>query len=110
MKKIFLIALPAMMIIMACQNATQKNELNDKSSIDVKHIIKSYHELFNNHDWEKMAAMYSETPEMKDPAFGVKSIKISQSDIIKKYKELNMMIPDVHDSVISMYPSGDNDC
>ncbi len=73
-----------------------------------KVFIEQYFQHFNNHDWEKMAGMYTETAELKDPAYGIKSVQMTQADIIKKYKELNTMIPDVHDQVIAMYHAGDN--
>lgn len=105
MKKFILIAW-SVFLMAACQNTTDKNVESSNNQVDNKQLINSFFELFNKHEWEKMATMYSSNPEMKDPAFGPKSITMSQEDIIKKYKELNRMIPDVHDSIITMYPSG----
>ena len=44
--------------------------------------------------------MYIEQPEIKDPAYGIKNIKMTKADILNKYTELNQMIPDVHDNVV----------
>ena len=45
---------------------------------------------------------------MKDPAYGITNVKMTKDDIIKKYSELQQMIPDVQDNLINMYHSGDN--
>ncbi|TAF44224.1 MAG: nuclear transport factor 2 family protein [Sphingobacteriales bacterium] len=73
-----------------------------------KKIIEQYFKYFNNYEWQKMADMYIEQPEMKDPAYGIKNIKMTKANIVKKYSELNQIIHDVHDNVINMYYSGDN--
>ncbi|WP_207758922.1 nuclear transport factor 2 family protein [Flavobacterium aurantiibacter] len=49
--------------------------------------------------------MYIAQPEMKDPAYGLKNVKMSHGEIVKKYSELHKMIPDVQDRVVAMYPS-----
>jgi ketosteroid isomerase-like protein len=71
-------------------------------------LIDQLYTHFNNHDWAKMASLYSDTAEMKDPAFGTKMVKMSRADIVKKYQELNAMIPDVRDDVVKMYHSGNH--
>ncbi len=90
------------------QNSTTQNSEKMDNSEKNKTLIEMYFQHFNNHDWEKMAGMYTETAVLKDPAYGIKSVQMTQADIIKKYKELNTMIPDVHDQVIAMYHAGDN--
>lgn len=52
--------------------------------------------------------MYVDSPEIKDPAYGIKNVIMTKADIVKKYTALQGMIPDVHDSIIHMYNSGDN--
>jgi ketosteroid isomerase-like protein len=92
----------------SCNNSKkQKTDSIDNTAIN-KTIIEQYFNHFNNHDWQKMADMYIEQPEMKDPSYGIKNVKMTKADILKKYTELNQMIPDVRDSVINMYHSGDN--
>lgn len=61
---------------------------------------------FNNHEWEKMAGLYVDSAEFKDPSFGNKTVRQSQNQIVKKYSELHQMFPDIQDKVFKMYPSG----
>ena len=75
---------------------------------DNEKIIKQYFEHFNNHDFVKMANMYSDTADFKDPTLGQGIVKQTRQQIIEKYTELSKMIPDVKDKVIQTYPSGDN--
>ncbi len=86
----------------SCDINTPGKESNGKEK-----LIREYFEHFNNHDWPKMSAMYSEPAEFKDPSFGPGIVKQTRAQISKKYSELNQMFPDVKDSVISIYPSGD---
>ena len=93
--------------LFSCNNSNQKSNIMDNSATNKK-IIEQYFTHFNNHEWQKMADMYVDQPEMKDPAYGIKNVKMTKADIIKKYSKLNQMIPDVHDNVIKMYHSNDN--
>lgn len=70
-------------------------------------LVRNYFEHFNNHDWKKMANMYTEAAEFKDPSLGQKIVKQTREEIIKKYSELNKTFPDVKDSIVNIYPSGD---
>ncbi len=70
-------------------------------------IVKQYFEYFNSHDWTKMANMYTETADFKDPSLGQGIVKQTRQQIIDKYTELNKVFPDLHDKVIKTYPSGD---
>ncbi|MFN3848251.1 MAG: nuclear transport factor 2 family protein [Spirosomataceae bacterium] len=90
-------------VSMACQN--EKSADNTAAN---KAIIETYYTHFNKHDWQKMAEMYADSAQMKDPAYGNKAVKMTPAEIQKKYEELNKTIPDVKDSVVSMYHSGDN--
>lgn len=71
-------------------------------------LIEQYFVHFNKHDWPKMANMYSENAEFKDPSLGVGIVKQTKQQIIDKYSELNNVFPDLNDKVIQMYPSGEN--
>lgn len=93
--------------LLSCNDSKQNSNSMDNSATN-KTIIEQYFKHFNNHEWQKMADMYIEQPEMKDPAYGIKNVKMTKADIIKKYSELNQTIPDVHDNVINMYHSSDN--
>lgn len=70
-------------------------------------LVKSYFEHFNKHDWIKMADMYAETAEFKDPSLGKGIVTQKKQQIVKKYSELNEQFPDVKDRVVNIYPSGD---
>jgi ketosteroid isomerase-like protein len=91
----------------ACNNTNQPNKTMDNALAN-KALIEQYFQHFNKHDWQKMADMYIDQPEMKDPAYGVKNVSMSKADIVKKYTELHKMISDVHDSIINTYSAGDN--
>ncbi len=96
--KLFLLAI--IFIAVSCTN-TEKNvqETNMK-------LVEQLFVHFNNHDWKKMAAMYIDSAEFKDPSFGNKTIIQTQEEIVQKYAELQQMFPNIKDSVLHMYPSG----
>jgi len=70
-------------------------------------IAKTVYEHFNKHDWNKMAELYTDPADFKDPSFGQEIIKQTQQQIIEKYKAMGDMFPDIRDDVIQIYPSGD---
>jgi predicted SnoaL-like aldol condensation-catalyzing enzyme len=98
----------SVLLLLSCNSSNQQNVNGMDNSTANKAIIEQYFKHFNNHDWQKMADMYIDKPEMKDPSYGVKTIISTKADIVKKYSELQQMIPDVHDSVINTYYAGDN--
>ncbi len=100
MKKI--IILIAILSIVSC---TTKN---NKESNSNEELVKQYFTYFNNHEWKKMAEMYSENAEFKDPGLGQGIVKQTHHQIIKKYSELNGIFTDIKDNVIKTYPSGKN--
>jgi predicted SnoaL-like aldol condensation-catalyzing enzyme len=106
MKRIIFLGL-LLVTLFACNNSNQNSNTMENSAANKK-IIEQYFKHFNSHEWQKMADMYIDQPEMKDPAYGIKNVKMTKADIVKKYSELNQMIPDVQDNVINMYYSGDN--
>ncbi|MEN9302625.1 MAG: hypothetical protein RL264_1054 [Bacteroidota bacterium] len=71
-----------------------------------KALIENYYKEFNRHNWKKMAGFYTSTALFKDPSLGAGIHRMKQSDIVKKYSELAELFPDVHDEIISIYPSG----
>lgn len=71
-------------------------------------IVERYYELFNKHQWEEMAKMYSEKAAFKDPSLGTGVVEQSRAQIAKKYGELEAIFPDVHDSIVQIYPSDAN--
>ena len=70
-------------------------------------LVNQYFEHFNNHDWTKMADMYLNNADFKDPSLGPGIVKQTRQQIIDKYSELNKIFPDLHDKVLEIYPSGD---
>lgn len=98
-----LIPLFVFFLLISCNNQNQKN----MPQTDNEKLVKQYFEHFNNHEWSKMANMYSEISEFKDPSLGQGIVKQSRQQIIDKYSELNKIFPDLHDQVIQVYPSGD---
>lgn len=77
------------------------------ATTDNEKLVQQYFEHFNNHEWTKMANMYSEISEFKDPSLGKEIVKQTRQQIIDKYSELTQIFPDLHDRVIQTYPSGD---
>ncbi|WPV70527.1 MULTISPECIES: nuclear transport factor 2 family protein [unclassified Chitinophaga] len=76
-------------------------------SNDNEALVKQYFEHFNNHDWKKMAEMYTPTAEFKDPSLGSGLVKQTTAQVIEKYSGLQQAFPDVRDEIVKMYPSGD---
>ncbi len=93
--KNFLTTILLTILITSCNNS--KNEK----------LVQQYFEHFNNHDWTKMANMYSETADFKDPSLGQGIVKQTRQQIIDKYSGLNEIFPDIHDKIIQIYPSGE---
>lgn len=70
-------------------------------------LAKKVFEHFNNHEWDKMANLYSDTADFKDPSFGQGITKQSRKQTSEKYAGMARMFPDMKDEVINIYPSGD---
>lgn len=92
-------------IIISCNN---QNNSSFKKDIENEQLIKQYFKHFNNHNWEKMAAMYIENAAFKDPSLGKGIVKQTRKQLVTKYAELNKVFPNLHDSIIQTYPSGKN--
>lgn len=78
------------------------NESQAKNLATAKKVF----EHFNRHEWEKMAALYSDPAEFLDPAFGQKAVKQTRQQTIKKYKEMEAMSKDIRDEVVQIYVAG----
>lgn len=101
--KNFIVLVLATLTIFSCNNESPKKMAQENN----EKLIKQYFEHFNNHEWTKMANMYAETSEFKDPSLGQVIVKQTRPQIVDKYTELNKIFPDLHDNVIQTYPSGD---
>jgi hypothetical protein len=98
----------AIILFCSCGNTNNNAAYTDKVNIAnsdsvIRQSINNFFENFNAHNWQKMADMYIDSAEMKDPAYGLQSIKMSKAEIVKKYEELLMAVPDVHDEVIAIH-------
>lgn len=93
----------AIFAFISCSNQNNKS----RATTDNEILVKQYFEYFNNHEWTKMANMYAEISEFKDPSLGQGIVKQTRQQIIDKYSELSKVFPDLHDQVIQIYPSGD---
>lgn len=101
MRTIFIILILSLTI--SCTEKNNSSEQADKNT----QIVEQYFEHFNNHEWQKMAEMYIETAEFKDPTLGEGIVKMTRAEIIAKYSELNRIFTDINDKVIHTYPSGE---
>jgi ketosteroid isomerase-like protein len=89
--------------LISCNNQQQKTT----PTTDNEKLVKQYFEHFNNHNFVKMANMYAEATDFKDPSLGQGIVKQTRQQTIEKYTELAKIFPDLHDQVIQTYPSGD---
>jgi ketosteroid isomerase-like protein len=80
---------------------------NDKTYAENRKLIEQYFAHFNKHDFSKMANMYVENADFKDPSLGSGIVKQSREQTTKKYAELQQIFPNLHDEVINIYASGD---
>lgn len=104
MRKTFIMVVIVFMCI-SCNNQNQSKAIDTSEN---EKIVKLYFEHFNSHNWKKMAEMYTETADFRDPSFGKKMVKQTRRQIEDKYAELNKIFPDLHDKVVQIYPSGEN--
>lgn len=81
-----------------------RNKSKEDSNVAI--AMKVY-ECFNKYDWIKMASLYSEPAEFKDPSFGIELVTQTRLNIIEKYSEMQKTIPDLRDDVLQVYPSGE---
>lgn len=70
-------------------------------------IAKKLYEYFNAHDWDAMAALYTESAEFKDPSFGQEIVQQTRAETAQKYRELAEIFPDIRDDIVAIYPSGE---
>jgi ketosteroid isomerase-like protein len=106
MKNLFIIAF-GVLVLSACQSKENGRQMPETANINNEKLVRQYFRHFNKHDWQQMAAMYADTAEFKDPSLGEGIVKQTHEQIVKKYGELQQMIPDVRDSIVTIYPSGD---
>lgn len=71
-------------------------------------LAKSVFRYFNEHNWVKMASLYADPTEFRDPSFGIEAVIQSREKIIDKYMKLNKIAPDIKDEISTIYTSGEN--
>ncbi|RAJ28806.1 nuclear transport factor 2 family protein [Pedobacter cryoconitis] len=101
-KHVILVFLTTFTLI-SCHSANHKN----MEPINNEKLVRVYFEHFNKHDWVKMADIYAETALFKDPSLGKGVVTQKREQTVKKYSELSQQFPDVKDSILNIYPSGD---
>lgn len=101
----------AILCLTACKNEPAKEQPSTPAPVNTGNnpegVARLLFERFNQHDWEGLAALYTDTAEFKDPSFGKGIVKQTRAETVKKYKELNALFTNFRDSVIGVYPSGD---
>lgn len=111
MRHIFILSVLSIALLTACKNEAAKKEPAPAAQTSIgsnpEGVARLMFERFNQHDWEGMAALYTDTAEFKDPSFGKGIVKQTRAETVKKYKDLNAMFTNFRDSVTAMYPSGD---
>ena len=103
-----LLFLSLVFFVFSCKQNEEKVIISESNSANNEKVAKELFVHFNNHDWQKMANLYTENPEFKEPTSGMKPQLKSRAQIVKEYSELQSMFPDVQDSVVAVYPSGKN--
>lgn len=87
----------AIYCLTACKNEPAKeqpaNPAPATTGNNPEGVARLLFERFNQHDWEGMAALYTDTAEFKDPSFGKGMVKQTRAETVKKYKELNALFP-----------------
>lgn len=90
-------------------NSTRSAKLltNVEDSTNVKIALQLF-DNFNNHDWQSYASLYTDSAKFLDPSFGKNEIIQSKEETIKKYTELQKLIPDIKDNLRSVHAAGNN--
>ncbi len=67
-------------------------------------LTKEIFEAFNSHDWEKMVSYYAEKVEYVSPDGRFET----KAEVLAYYKGMHQAFPDIHDEIVSLYPSGNS--
>lgn len=102
MKKNTVVAI-IVLALLSCKEQPQTKVATTKN----QELVKQYFDHFNNHDFTKMANMYADTADFKDPTLGDGIVKQTRQQTIAKYTELAKIFTDLHDEVINVYPAGE---
>jgi steroid delta-isomerase-like uncharacterized protein len=106
MNKLFVFA--PLLVLFACTNTTPPAPVAAAPAAPSHEaMIRQFFDHFNRHDWEKMAAMYSEPAIFLDPSMGTDPIPQTRAEVVAKYKEMQDVFPDIKDEIRQVYASGD---
>lgn len=97
-----IVLITCVVTIISCKDAPKETSTTNAN----EQLIQTYYQHFNQHDWQKMADMYTDSAAFKDPSFGTGIVMQTQAQIVQKYKGLNEMFPNIKDSIVAIYPSG----
>jgi ketosteroid isomerase-like protein len=93
--------------LMTCFACHQNPPLQQEANAHAK-IIHTYFTYFNQHRWADMASMYVDTVEIRDPSLGQNLVNMHRAAILKKYETMGNDLPDVRDSIVNEYYSGNH--
>ena len=82
-----------LLVGIACSNNNQNESYNEQ-------LIRKLFNSFNEHNWKAMADCYADTAFFLDPSLGVEAVRLTKSDIIAKYAEMEQQISNIRDSVL----------
>lgn len=92
--------------LMTCLACHQNPPLRDEAAANKK-IIHTYFTYFNQHRWQDMVSLYADTVAMRDPSIGLALVHLHRDAILQKYQAMGVALPDVRDSIVNEYHSGD---
>ncbi len=87
---------------LSCNNKINHTNMNNEK------LIRQYFDYFNAHEWQKMAELYIEDAEFKDPSLGQGIVKQSRQQTIEKYAGLQQIFNDLRDEIQQIYLSGND--
>ncbi|MEM6525085.1 MAG: nuclear transport factor 2 family protein [Bacteroidota bacterium] len=98
----------ALVLLFSCNTKGVDHTEPSEASTENEKMVRQYYQYFNNHEWVKMAEMYSEISDFKDPSLGPGIVQQTRQQTVEKYTGLNEIFPDLTDEIIHVYPSGNN--
>lgn len=70
-------------------------------------LVKKVFAAFNKHDWKGMLSHYANPTYFLDPSLGKEYVQQTHEQSMKKYAGLESFAPDINDSIVGIYASGD---
>jgi len=67
-------------------------------------LTKDLFQAFNAHDWEAMIEFYADSFVYESPGIRFNT----REQVLRYYREMNQVFPDIQDSVVNYYPSGNS--